>query len=241
MNDGRDTIREASAIQRMFGGIAPRYDLLNHLLSLNRDREWRRRAVAAVRAEGPVLDVCAGTGDMALEWAERTPAVVYAADFCEEMLVRFRRKLSARGLLERVRVYAGDTLRLPFASDTFGAVSVAFGIRNVSDLRGGIREMTRVARPGGSVVILEFTMPTNPLFRGLYLFYFLLVLPFIGNLVSGTRDNAYGYLPRSVLNVPGRRRLLQIMEEEGLRRVRSENLSLGIVNVLIGEKEDGAA
>jgi len=241
VSDGRDTIRGARAIQRMFGGIAPRYDLLNHLLSLNRDREWRRRAVSLIEPAGPVLDVCAGTGDMALEWSARGDHPVHATDFCEEMLVRFRGKLAGKGLDGRVRVYAGDTLRLPFASDTFDAVSVAFGIRNVADLRGGIREMTRVARPGGRVLILEFTMPANPLFRGVYLFYFLLVLPFIGNLVSGTRDNAYGYLPRSVLNFPGRKRLLGIMAEEGLTRVRSENLSLGIVNVLIGEKEGGRA
>jgi demethylmenaquinone methyltransferase/2-methoxy-6-polyprenyl-1,4-benzoquinol methylase len=240
MDSGRDTIREAGSIRRMFGGIAGSYDLLNHLLSLGRDRLWRRRAVRAADARGPVLDVCAGTGDMALAWRRALPedARVEAADFCSEMLVLLRRKHGAEGL----GVAAGDTLRLPYPRDRFGAVSVAFGIRNVSDLRGGIREMRRVARPGGRVVILEFTTPANPLFRAVYLFYFMLVLPFIGNLVSGSGENAYGYLPRSVMNFPSRDRLVEIMTEEGLVDVRAHDLSLGIVNVFVGTKpspEDG--
>lgn len=226
----------------MFGGIARRYDLLNHLLSGWRDVEWRRRTVGLVEPEGPVLDVCCGTGDLALAWSERLgpDRTVCATDFCQEMLVLFGGKIRRRGLGRRVLTAAGDTLRIPFPDDTFGAVSVAFGIRNVADLRGGIREMARVARPGGRVLILEFTMPTNLVFRSVYLLYFLLVLPFIGNLVSGTRENAYGYLPRSVLRFPGRARLKAIMEEEGLEEVRIENLSLGIVNVLVGRKPGGA-
>jgi demethylmenaquinone methyltransferase/2-methoxy-6-polyprenyl-1,4-benzoquinol methylase len=174
---------------------------------------------------------------MALEWRTLLPAAgdVKATDFCPEMLTHIRGKNGGDSL----GVAAGDTLRLPFKSDTFGAVSVAFGIRNVADLRGGIGEMRRVARPGGRIIILEFTTPANPLFRAVYLFYFMLVLPFIGNLVSGSRENAYGYLPRSVMNFPSRDRLVEILGEEGLREVRAHDLSLGIVNVFTGVKEGG--
>ena len=221
----------------MFSGIADSYDLLNHLLSMNQDKRWRRKACALAAGEGPVLDVCAGTGDMAFEWQEgATGEPVTAADFCHEMLVLGQEKSAARGLGGRVRFLAADTLALPFSDDRFGVVSAAFGIRNVSDLRGGIREMVRVARPGGRVIILEFTMPKNPLFKSIYLFYFLFVLPIVGNLVSGTNDSAYNYLPRSVLNFPGQSRLLEMMEEEGLCEVTGTNLSLGIVNVLSGRK-----
>jgi len=221
----------------MFGGIAGSYDLLNHLLSMNQDRRWRRKACAVAAGEGPVLDVCAGTGDMAFEWHESgSGAPVTAADFCHEMLVLGRQKVVERGLDGQVRFLAADTRALPFRDDSFGVVSAAFGIRNVSNLRGGISEMIRVARPGGRVVILEFTMPRNPVFRAIYLFYFLLVLPFVGNLVSGTEESAYTYLPRSVLNFPNRARLMEIMAEEGLAEVAATDLSLGIVNVLHGRK-----
>ncbi|MHC4859650.1 MAG: ubiquinone/menaquinone biosynthesis methyltransferase [Planctomycetota bacterium] len=235
-----DTIREAKEIRRMFGGIAGTYDLLNHLLSLNRDRRWRRATAALVPAEGPVLDVCTGTGDMALEWSDALLGgeSVLGADFCHEMLLLGRDKVARRGLSGRVRMAAADALRLPFPANTFGVVSVAFGIRNVTSLNAGIREMARVTRPGGRVAILEFTMPRNPLFRLVYLVHFLILLPLVGNLVSGTTENAYGYLPRSVLHFPDRRRLTEILEEEGLVGVEAHDLSMGIVNVFVGVKPD---
>jgi demethylmenaquinone methyltransferase/2-methoxy-6-polyprenyl-1,4-benzoquinol methylase len=181
----------------------------------------------------PVLDVCAGTGDFTLEWARAGGAAV-GSDFCVPMLEIAGRKSAAAGL--PASFVAADTLALPFPGDAFGTVSVAFGIRNVSDLRGGLRELRRVVRPGGEVVILEFTTPVNPLFRAVYLLYFLVVLPLVGNLVSGSGDGAYGYLPRSVRRFPGRDRLRRIMEEEGLTGVRVHDLSLGIVNALVGTK-----
>ena len=209
----------------MFSGIAGSYDLLNHLLSMNQDRRWRRKACALAASDrpppvGPILDVCAGTGDMAFQWIESgAEEPVTAADFCHEMLVLGREKSASKGLHDRVRFLAADTLSLPFKDDRFGLVSVAFGIRNVSDLRGGIREMARVTRPGGRVMILEFTMPKNPVFRAVYLFYFLFVLPIVGNLVSGTEDSAYNYLPRSVLAFPDQARILEMMREEGRQDV----------------------
>ena len=236
-----DTIRDAGRIRSMFGQIAGSYDLLNHLLSLNQDKRWRERAVALSSGESPVLDVCAGTGDLALEWegSRAGRETVFAADFCEEMVRLGGEKIRARGLGGKVRYLTADTRFLPFPDAIFGTVSAAFGIRNVSDLEGGIREMVRVTRPGGEVLILEFTMPGNLLFRAVYLFYFLLVLPFVGNLVSGTEDAAYGYLPRSVLGFPDRERLRAMMEAAGLTDVRLTDLSLGIVNVLIGKKAAG--
>jgi len=220
----------------MFAGIAPRYDFLNHFLSANRDRGWRTETVAAAGAKpgDRVLDVCTGTGDLALEWARTLgpSSEVVGTDFCEPM-VRIGREKS-RGT--RVRLGVADTLRLPFRDGRFEAVTVGFGIRNVADLGAGVREMARVVRPGGRVVILEFTQPSNPAFRFLYYVYFLLLLPLLGNLVSGSRQNAYGYLPRSVLSFPDRGRLCRIMEEAGLRSVKVHDLSLGIVTVHVGVK-----
>ncbi len=222
----------------MFAGIAPRYDLLNHLLSANRDRGWRREAVEAARARpgDAVLDVCTGTGDLALEWARALGpgSEVVGTDFCEAMVRRGAEKARRSGL--RVRLGVADTLRLPFADRTFAAATVGFGIRNVADTRAGLAEMARVVRSGGRVVVLEFTRPSNPLLRFVYYVYFLLLLPLLGNLVSGSRQNAYGYLPRSVLSFPDRRRLAGMMEEAGLRQVEVRDLGLGIVTVHSGVK-----
>jgi demethylmenaquinone methyltransferase/2-methoxy-6-polyprenyl-1,4-benzoquinol methylase len=222
----------------MFAGIAPRYDLLNHLLSANRDHGWRRSTVEAggVRPGERVLDVCTGTGDLALEWARALgpSSAVVGTDFCEEMVRLGRGK--ARGAAPAVRLGVADTLRLPVRDGAFAAASVGFGIRNVADLDAGLREMARVVRPGGRVLVLEFTRPGNPLFRFVYYVYFLLLLPLLGNVISGSRRNAYGYLPRSVLTFPDRHRLARRMEEAGLRDVAVHDLSLGIVTVHVGVK-----
>ncbi len=222
----------------MFAGIAPRYDLLNHLLSANRDRGWRRSTVlaAGVAPGERVLDVCTGTADLAVEWATALGprGRVVGTDFCEAMVRLGREKVrdSAAG----VRLGVADTLRLPFRDGSFAAASVGFGIRNVADLGAGLREMVRVVRPGGRVLVLEFTRPGNPVFRFVYYVYFLLLLPLLGNVVSGSRRNAYGYLPRSVLTFPDRHRLARHMEEAGLRDVQVRDLSLGIVTVHVGVK-----
>jgi demethylmenaquinone methyltransferase/2-methoxy-6-polyprenyl-1,4-benzoquinol methylase len=225
----------------MFASIAGTYDFLNHLLSLRQDHAWRRATVdaAGVGAGDRVLDVCTGTGDLAVELARRVGpgGRVAATDFCEAMVRLGVPKMDpANAVHAPVGLGVADTLRLPFRDGTFDAVTVGFGIRNVEDLGAGIREMARVARPGGRVAILEFTQPGNPLFRFVYYVYFLILLPVLGNLVSGGKRNAYGYLPRSVLRFPGRERLRRICEEEGLRDVRVIARSFGIITVHVGTK-----
>lgn len=230
--------------------MARHYDFLNSLLSLRRDRRWRRETVKASNVEptSRVLDVCTGTGELALAYADKISAqgFVIASDFCFEMLIIGDRKVGTERLEDRKigapsfpcipRFLAADTLILPFLDHTFDIVSVGFGIRNVADLEMGIREMTRVAAPGGRVVILEFTQPVNPLFRSLYYFYFTKILPFIGNRISGSEDDAYGYLPRSVMQFPNCDALKGVMEQCGLIDVQFYRKTFGIVAIHVGKK-----
>lgn len=231
-------MQEPARIRGMFAAIAGTYDVLNHLLSLNQDKGWRRAAVEAVEA-GPgdlVLDVCTGTGDLALELAAAvgSEGQVVATDFCEEMV---RLGVPKDGpSREVVRFGVADTLALPFPDGRFRGVTVGFGIRNVADLAAGIRELVRVTEPGGKVAILEFTQPGNPLFRFVYYVYFLIVLPILGNLVAGGKRNAYGYLPRSVLTFPDRDELRRIASEAGLQDVHVLARTFGIVTIHVGTK-----
>jgi demethylmenaquinone methyltransferase / 2-methoxy-6-polyprenyl-1,4-benzoquinol methylase len=229
-------MQEPARIRGMFAAIARTYDPLNHLLSLNQDRGWRRFTVAAVGARpgDRVLDVCTGTADLALELADRVgPAGrVVGTDFCEAMVRIGASKTAAAS--SRIDLGVADTLRLPFRDRSFRGVTVGFGIRNVADLAAGIREMARVTEPGGRIAILEFTQPSNPLFRFVYYVYFLMFLPILGNLVAGGRRNAYGYLPRSVLKFPDRHRLAQIVRDCGLCDVTVHARSFGIITVHVG-------
>jgi len=232
--------KRETRIRTMFAGIARRYDLLNHLLSLNIDRYWRWRTtrLAPPAADGPILDVCTGTGDLALAYDRaaggRVPVV--GSDFCMPMLLPAAEKARRRGAAERVRFLEADTQQLPFGDSTFQLVTVAFGLRNVTDTDRGIAEMVRVARPGGRVVILEFSRPRNPLFGPLYRFYFRRVLPFIGQLVSRSRDNAYTYLPASVLEFPDGEALSAKLRGHGLTEVKWHPLTFGIATLYVGTK-----
>ena len=234
---------QAQRIKNLFSAIARYYDFLNSLLSLKRDKMWRRETVKAsdVAPTSKVLDVCTGTGELALAYADKIDAegFVIGSDFCFEMLVIGDQKLQQPvGAVSNhtTNFLAADTLILPFLDNTFDVVSVGFGIRNVSDLEMGIREMTRVAAPGGSVAILEFTQPVNPLFRSLYYFYFTKILPFVGNLISRSKDDAYGYLPRSVMKFPNCDALKAVMEQCGLTDVRFHRKTFGIVAIHVGKK-----
>jgi demethylmenaquinone methyltransferase/2-methoxy-6-polyprenyl-1,4-benzoquinol methylase len=228
---------KAAHVRRMFSSIAPRYDLLNHLLSLNIDRLWRRRAVDRLRWErapsGRFLDNCAGTLDLATELARRPgfEGRVIGSDFTFAMLAGGVHKLDAL----RVDPVCADALRLPYPDASFDGATVGFGVRNLADLDAGLREMARVLKPGARLVILEFTTPHWQPFRGLYFFYFLRVLPLVGRLVS-RHGSAYSYLPESVLRFPEPAELAERMRDAGFAQVEWKRLSGGIVALHWGER-----
>ncbi len=228
--------KRPSRVREMFASIAPRYDLLNHLLSLNIDRRWRRRLARRLRRlsqPGRVLDVCTGTGDLAIELSRTNE--VFGVDFCHPMLVIARQKVKTEELTGRVKLLEADALSLPFLAGWFDAVTVAFGVRNLEDLQSGLREFFRVLRPGGVLAILEFSKPSVPIFRELYQLYFDHVLPNIGRIVSRS-DGPYHYLPESVKEFPDQRDLCRILERCGFESVEFENLSAGIAALHLGRK-----
>jgi demethylmenaquinone methyltransferase/2-methoxy-6-polyprenyl-1,4-benzoquinol methylase len=219
-------------VQRIFSEIAPRYDLLNHVLSMNIDRSWRKKAVAMLdwesRPEGTYLDACAGTFDLALELGRRDAfgGTVVASDFAHPMLVQGRGKIADTP----VRPVCGDSLELPFPDDVFDGATVGFGVRNLSDLRGGLLEFRRVLEPGRRLVVLEFTTPPNPVVRAGYHFYFRRILPVVGRIVSG-HPWAYTYLPESVKEFPGPSDLGALMESVGFRDVGWRLVTGGIAAI----------
>lgn len=223
-------------IRTMFDQISPRYDFLNHLLSLNSDILWRRRAAELCEGAKRVLDVCSGTGDMALEIHRRWGAEVVGSDFAYRMLEIGRLKAERKDLGGRVRFQQADTLRLPYKDGSFDASTVAFGIRNVVDTERGISEMARVVRVGGRVVILEFTLPENALLRKGYLAYFGNVLPTIGRMIARSEIDAYKYLPDSVARWPKPDELKAMMERVGLREVSYDLVFGGVAAIHTGVK-----
>jgi demethylmenaquinone methyltransferase/2-methoxy-6-polyprenyl-1,4-benzoquinol methylase len=220
--------KQGERIRGMFARVAPRYDLLNRLLSASLDRIWRRRLTASLTlSEGSrVLDLCAGTGDQA-EALRRRRYRVAAADFCLPMLTRSRPKF-ARGAAPHPTALQADALRLPFADASFDGATVSFGLRNVADLDQALSEIARVVRPGGELGVLEFTVPRWQPLRGLYLFYFLRLLPAIGRAVSGDAG-AYSYLPESVLRFPQNAEFARRLERHGFGAASWRSLSGGIL------------
>src|SRR3954470_12594797 len=201
MTNGADVSRDPERISAMFDDIAPRYDFLNHLLSAGIDRHWRKRAIRSLALTGRerVLDLCTGTADLAIEAKGATPgaARVVGVDFSEAMLKLARDKRRRRKLESAIALVRGDAANIPAADRSVDAVTIAFGIRNVDDRAAACREVLRVLKPGGRLAILEFAVPTSPLFRYLYLSYFRHILPRIGRWISG-HASAYAYLPASV-------------------------------------------
>jgi demethylmenaquinone methyltransferase/2-methoxy-6-polyprenyl-1,4-benzoquinol methylase len=223
----------------MFAGIASRYDLLNHLLSGNTDKRWRRlvaeRLHNVLSIEGArALDVACGTGDLSLALAEKSGAQIIGMDFCRPMLEIAARKASATNVTE-IPFVEGDALRLPFADCSFDAVSIAFGLRNLSSVETGLKELRRVLKPTGRAAILEFSSPVIPGFRALFQFYFKRVLPRIGGMISGSRG-AYEYLPDSVSRFPDQKRLVELMREAGFEEVEYKNLTGGIAALHLGTR-----
>jgi demethylmenaquinone methyltransferase/2-methoxy-6-polyprenyl-1,4-benzoquinol methylase len=233
---GQPVDKNGQTIERMFSAVAPRYDLLNRLLSANLDQRWRRRAAAALTLPdgAPVLDVCAGTGDQALALRKRT-SNVWAADFSVPMLEIANRKFK-RSKPPFPAGFACDTLRLPLPSKSLGAVTVSFGLRNVADLDAALGEMFRVLQAEGEAAILEFALPRSRLLRKPYLFYFRNILPRIGTWIS-PRGSAYTYLPDSVMQFPQREQFTRRMEDVGFRDAAWHDLTGGIVCLYTGRRD----
>ena len=243
--EGAITEADASSkVREMFTQIAPRYDLLNHLLSLQLDRLWRTRTARRLkfildRPDALVLDLCCGTGDLSLALAHAGAARIIGADFAHPMLVRAREKTTAQAppanqsAISPMPFFEADALRLPFANSSFDLVTAAFGFRNLANYEAGLREIQRVLKPGGTIAILEFTEPTEGLWGDFYRWYFCKVLPKIGGLISG-QQSAYTYLPRSVARFFRPSELAALLSTVGYQSVDYRVWTLGTVALHIG-------
>lgn len=238
--------KSGQRVRQMFGEISARYDFLNHLLSGGTDYYWRWRTVrrSQVAGDAPILDVCTGTGDLAIAYwkKHRGKICVVGSDFTHEMLQLALEKSgrltghAAQPDQQPLTYLEADTQQLPFASDHFQIVSVAFGLRNVADTTQGLREMTRVCQPGGQVLVLEFSMPENRIFRSVYQWYFRYILPRIGQLLARNQQAAYNYLPQSVSEFPQGKALADMMTDAGLGQVTWKPLTFGVATLYSGTK-----
>lgn len=234
----QDEAAAAAYVRDLFAQVAPRYDFLNHLLSFGFDQRWRRRTAEALREwlsgrEARVIDLCCGTGDLALELARQASGLVLASDFCAPMLVRAQGKVRVRRL--RVPMVAADALQLPFPDSSFDAAAAAFGFRNLANYRRGLEEIRRILKLGGVVAILDFALPDRGAFRHLYGFYFRHVLPRVGNCLAGVRG-PYDYLPDSVEKFPTCDEFAEWMRTAGFTNVRYARWTGGAVALHIGTK-----
>ena len=236
------TSEEAASrwVRGMFGRVAGRYDLLNHLLSFNLDKRWRAHTVKRVadvlaRPDAKVLDLCCGTGDVLLSLEDRPGnAAIFGSDFCHPMLIEAQRKIAAHKV--NSPLFEADALALPLASDSLDLITIAFGFRNLTNYRHGLAELARVLKPGGTLAILEFSQPTNRAFANLYGFFSTRVLPWVGGMISGSRD-AYSYLTESIKKFPGAEGLAEQMRAAGFSSVEFERLTFGAVALHRGKKE----
>lgn len=240
MNNAHLKGPQTARIHSLFDSIAPEYDKLNHILSLGVDRSWRRRALPwIIDGEGPlsVLDVACGTGDFSIGIARRSPdsVLVTGVDLSEGMLEVMRRKVCSASLSSRISAEQGNCENLRFGDCSFDRATIAFGIRNFQDRERALRELLRVLRPGGRLVILELSVPSCRVLRWLYCLYFTRILPWIGGKVSGDAA-AYRYLPASVLAFPGKDEWMAVMRSCGFSNVRHRAFTFGICRMYIGEK-----
>ena len=233
-----DELKHARAVREMFSGIAAKYDFLNHFLSVNTDKRWRRlvRRKLAGELNNPsalILDVACGTGDLSIELQQHAQAKIVGTDFCRPMLEIAKEKNSKNNL--SIPYVEGDALNLSFADESFDAVTIAFGLRNVANWLDGLKELRRVLKTGGKLAILEFSTPPVPGFKQLFNLYFTQILPRIGGAVSGSRA-AYEYLPDSVARFPNQKKLARMMREIGFKQVEYQNLTGGIAAIHSGVK-----
>jgi demethylmenaquinone methyltransferase/2-methoxy-6-polyprenyl-1,4-benzoquinol methylase len=231
-------------VRAMFASIAGRYDFLNHFLSLNIDKSWRTFTTKTVPPEPgvPILDCCTGTADLALAYdkAAKGRSPVIGTDFCREMLLIGSKKATKAGVADRVRLIEADTQRLPVPSNTFGIVTVAFGLRNVANTALGLDEMIRAARPGGKVAILEFSRPRGKVLGRVWTMFFQRVLPTVGQTLAPNDHGAYSYLPNSVMQFPDGQAMLDLMISRGLTQVVQHPLTFGIATLYVGTKPEPA-
>ncbi len=228
-------------VQKMFSDIAPRYDLLNRLLSCGQDQYWRKRAVTRLSPQSGerFLDIATGTADVALEIIRNVPkgaVQVVGMDFSEKMLELARQKIDSLDKANSIQLECGSAESLPFEDNSFDGTTTAFGIRNFSDIGRSLREMHRVLKPGGRCVILEFSLPRNPILNALYRFYFEWLLPKVGRLIS-KHPSAYTYLPETVAAFPVRKEFSSLMQQAGFMNVTYKELTLGIVILYTGIKQ----
>ncbi len=232
--------KTGSRVREMFAQIAPRYDLMNHLLSMGIDILWRKRTVRELRLDAglPILDCCTGTGDLALMLAKKVAGrvEVVGTDFCGPMLQFAKKKHATSESGYPVKFLEADTQSLPFDDETFQTVTVAFGLRNVQDTDVGLSELVRVCAAGGQVAVLEFSKPTVPGLKQLYQAYFKHVLPRVGQRLAKNQQSAYEYLPNSVLEFPCGQALADRMQAAGLKKVRWIPLTFGIATLYVGER-----
>ena len=233
-----DTTTFTLQTREMFTSIAPRYDFLNRLLSVGQDKYWRKRAVDLLEPTGRdhILDVATGTCDIVIEIASRNLSVqIFGIDFSQRMLDLGRTKVTQNNYDKSISFQIGSGEYLPFANESFDGVICAFGIRNFANVQMGLREFYRVLKPGGRIVILEFSEPQNQFLNAVYECYFNLILPKIGNLISG-HSNAYTYLPESVANFPNQKKFVEWLEKTGFKKVSFTDLTFGIVSIHRGFK-----
>ncbi len=229
---------KAARVRRMFDDIAPTYERVNTLASAGRDRTWRRETVrlAEVKPADRVLDIACGTGDLTEAFARAGTRRVVGIDFASQMLLRSLGRVPGRaGWIQ------GDALRLPFADETFDITCCAFGVRNFQDLEKGLSEMHRVLKPGGRAVILEFSTPAQPVFRGIYQFYFAKILPILATWISGDRNGAYNYLPHSVRTFVTPAQMIEMLKRVGFASARATSRTCGIVHIVRADKPPTSA